>query len=91
MAGGVGDAGASLGAGDASVSKVWHGSGQLWHTVGFVGVSGRRQGDLTDEVAAELMSRIRDVIPVLSVPLVSDVLLAEGPISRDDLVARVAV
>ncbi|MCO4841824.1 MAG: 1-acyl-sn-glycerol-3-phosphate acyltransferase [Yoonia sp.] len=51
---------------------------------------GGRQGDLTDEVAAELMSRIRDVIPVLSVPLVSYVLLAEGPISRDDLVARVA-
>tara|TARA_R110002167_G_scaffold362650_1_gene582063 strand:- start:60687 stop:62075 length:1389 start_codon:yes stop_codon:yes gene_type:complete len=49
-----------------------------------------RQGDFTDEVARELMSRIRDVIPVLSVPLVSRVLLLEGPISREALVARVA-
>ena len=49
-----------------------------------------RQGDFTDEVARELMSRIRDVIPVLSVPLISRVVLMEGPISREDLIVRVS-
>ncbi|WP_458792366.1 1-acyl-sn-glycerol-3-phosphate acyltransferase [Yoonia sp. MH D7] len=48
-----------------------------------------RRGDFTDEVAAELMARIRDVIPVLSVPLVSRVLLHEGPMDRAALILRV--
>ena len=46
-------------------------------------------GDMTDEVAAELMRRISDVIPVLSVPLVSWILTTEGAMARGELVTRV--
>ena len=40
------------------------------------------EGDLTRTIAAELMARIADVIPVLGVPLVARIILQEGPISR---------
>ena len=46
--------------------------------------------DLTDAVAGALIQRIANVIPVLSVPLVSRAVLEEGPISRSDLEGRVA-
>lgn len=36
-------------------------------------------------VAAELMQRIGNVIPVLPVPLVASVLVREGPLAREDL------
>lgn len=49
-----------------------------------------RNGDLTDEVGAELMRRIADVVPVLAVPLVSRLLLLSPNIARDALVAQVA-
>lgn len=49
-----------------------------------------RSGEFTDEVAAELMRRIADVVPVLSVPLVSRILLQAAPMHRSEIVAQVA-
>ncbi len=46
------------------------------------------EGDLTEAVAAELMTRINAVIPVLSAPLVADALL-QGATTRDAVLAQV--
>ncbi len=45
-------------------------------------------GDLTEAVAAELMDRIKAVIPVLSAPLVADALM-QGATSRDAVLEKV--
>jgi len=51
---------------------------------------GRKRATLTETVAAELMRRIRDVVPVLPVPLVATVLLrAAEPLSKDAIMSRV--
>lgn len=47
------------------------------------------EGDLTEAVAVTLMQRISDVTPVLGVPLVSWLVLQEGPIMRARLEDRV--
>lgn len=46
--------------------------------------------DFTDGLANEMMQRIRNVVPVLAVPLVARLLLKGGPITEDTLVAQVA-
>ncbi|UWQ99004.1 1-acyl-sn-glycerol-3-phosphate acyltransferase [Rhodobacteraceae bacterium S2214] len=43
------------------------------------------QSDLTSEVAQELMSRIRAVVPVLAAPLVARAIVVEGATSISDL------
>ena len=43
-----------------------------------------------EELAETLMARIRDVVPILPVPLVAHVLLEDGPMSEDALTARVS-
>ena len=45
-------------------------------------------GDPTEAVAAELMSRVRDVVPVLSAPLIARLLLREDGLSRAGLLSR---
>jgi glycerol-3-phosphate O-acyltransferase len=50
----------------------------------------KTQGDLTQAVAAELMQRVADVIPVLGVPLVARHLLADGPMKVAALESAVA-
>lgn len=47
------------------------------------------QSDLTSEVAQELMSRIRAVVPVLAAPLVARAIVVEGATSISDLEASV--
>ena len=47
------------------------------------------QGDLTEAVGAELMSRIKQVVPVLSGPLVSYVIAFRGAMTRDAVLAEV--
>lgn len=50
-----------------------------------------RDGDLTADVGAELMRRIREVMPVLPVPLVATCLLqADGAITQEQLEADAA-
>lgn len=50
-----------------------------------------RHRDMTRAVAAELMGRLRAVVPVLPVPLVATVLNdADGPLPEAELTARVA-
>ena len=45
-----------------------------------------RKGDLTKEIGVELMSRIRSIVPVLPIPVISTCLLqAKDPVSRDQL------
>ena len=52
--------------------------------------SHRKSGDLTEEIGRELMARIRDIVPVLPVPLVAQSMLsATAPMSRDDVVRQV--
>ena len=49
-----------------------------------------RKGDVTADIGRELMGRIRNIVPVLPIPLVAaELLRAEGAISRTDLVAQV--
>ena len=44
--------------------------------------------DPAEAVAAELMSRVRDVVPVLSAPLIARLLLKEDGLSREALLSR---
>jgi len=45
-----------------------------------------RQGDLTGEIAAELMGRIKAIVPVLPIPLVAACLIEQtGPVTQDKL------
>lgn len=49
-----------------------------------------QSGDFTDGLANEMMQRIRNVVPVLAVPLVARLVLKGGPLTEDTLVAQVA-
>ncbi|KIC38111.1 1-acyl-sn-glycerol-3-phosphate acyltransferase [Leisingera sp. ANG-M7] len=58
------------------------------------GFGAGREGDITKPLARELMQRISGIVPVLPVPLISAILLRQGPLSRaaiehrlEDLVA----
>lgn len=56
-----------------------------------VGFKPENSETFTDEVAAELMQRIADVVPVLAVPLVARILLSGAALRRADIVERVAL
>ena len=49
-----------------------------------------QSGEFTDALAREMMLRIRNVVPVLAVPLVARLVLQGGPITQAELVAQVA-
>jgi len=50
-----------------------------------------RKGDVTKDIGLELMARIRQIVPVLPIPIVADRLLrAERPLSRAELLDQVA-
>ncbi len=54
------------------------------------GEAGRTAAELTEDIGRELMSRIREIVPVLPVPLVCETLLdCAGPVSRRDLARAV--
>ncbi len=54
------------------------------------GEAGETASELTEEIGRELMSRIREIVPVLPVPLVCEALLeCAGPVSRQDLARAV--
>jgi len=52
--------------------------------------AGQSEDELTEAVAAELMERIRHVVPVLSAPLVASVLLERDGLSQADVAASVS-
>lgn len=45
----------------------------------------KRPGDITVPLARELMRRIGEIVPILPVPLVSWLLLRDGPMRREDV------
>lgn len=49
-----------------------------------------QSGDFTDGLAEEMMERIRNVVPVLAVPLVARLVLQGGTITEAEMVAQVA-
>ncbi len=54
------------------------------------GGAGGPAADLTTQIGEELMSRIREIVPVLPVPLVCEALLGSpGPVSRQELARAV--